>query len=120
MSFLKAFSTLLLKFNDELIELFPEETEFNTLKTAIELVKKTNPRLMVEIFRSYIDLWKTQILSRDESFFMANDYDEITQGDDYFKTLIERLKKHWDTLSENNKNSIWKYLETLIKIAEKC
>ena len=120
MSYLKAFTTLLLKFNDELIELFPEETEFATLKTAIELVKKTNPRLLVTVFTSYIELWKSQILNRDESFFMANQYNDLTQGDDYFEQLITRLKKYWNTLSDHNKDSIWKYLETLIKISEKC
>ena len=119
-SFLKAFTNLLITFTDEVIELFPEETEFKTLKTGIKLIQKTNPRLLLEVFLNYIEEFREKISNRDVTFFMENDYENITQGDEYVQLLIARIKKYWNTLSENNKNSIWKYLDTLIKLADKC
>ena len=119
-SFLTAFNNLVIRFNDELISIFPEETEFKKIKTAIELVKQTNPRLLMTVFVTSIAPWVEHIKNRNEDFFMNKDYTEEVEGDDNFLRLITRLKQYWPNLGDNNKNAIWKYLDTLIVLSGKC
>ena len=66
-------------------------------------------------------MYKEKILNKDESFFLDNDYSEIKQANEDENTVeqvINKLKKYWKELSSENKEKIWKYLETLIKLAD--
>ena len=119
-SFLTAFCNLIIRFNEELIDTFPNEQEFKTVKTAIMLMKQTNPRLLLNLFVSYIEPWKEYVTNRNESFFINKDYDDEAQGDTNFLMLITRLKQYWPNLSDKNRDCIWKYLNTLIILSEKC
>ena len=52
---------------------------------------------------------------------MENDYSEIKEanGDENtVEQVINKLKKYWHELSQENKDKIWKYLETLIKLSD--
>jgi hypothetical protein len=84
------------------------------------LVKKTNPRMLLQIFKTYITPWKNEIQTRDESFFMEKDYNDEVVGDQNILMLIERLKEKWLYIGEMNQDAIWKYLQTLIILMDKC
>ena len=76
---------------------------------------------MCVIFKSYSQIYREKILNHDESFFLANDYSEIKEANDDENTVeqvINKLKKYWGELSDENKAKIWKYLETLIKLSD--
>lgn len=120
MSFLSAFIDVVIRFNDELIQLYPNEQEFKTGKSAILLIKKANPRMLVHIFKSYIDPWREHIQRRDESFFMQKDYTDEAMNNENILMLIGRLKKNWSTIGDKNQLAIWKYLDTLILLVDKC
>lgn len=120
MSFLNAFLDVVLRFNNELIELYPDEIEFKTGKAAILLIKKTNPRLLVHIFKAYIDPWREQIQNRDESFFMQKDYTQEAMDNQNILMLIGRLKEKWQYIGDKNQLAIWKYIDTLILLVDKC
>jgi hypothetical protein len=120
MSFLTAFTDLVIRFNDELIGLYPTEIEFKTGKTAIQLIKRTNPRMLLLIFKAYIEPWRVQIQNKDEIFFMEKDYKNEVVGDQNILMLIERLKEKWEHIGTDNQNAIWKYLQTLIVLMDKC
>lgn len=120
MTFLNAFIDVVLRFNDELIELYPDEIQFKTGKAAISLVKKTNPRLLVHIFKAYIDPWREHIQNHDETFFMQKDYTEEAMDNQSILMLIGRLKEKWSTIGDKNQTAIWKYMDTLILLVDKC
>ena len=120
MSFLSAFGDVIIRFNDELIELYPDEIEFKTGRAAIILIKKTNPRMLIHIFKAYIDPWREQIQNHDESFFMQKDYSDEVMDDKNILMLIKRLKEKWCSIGEKNQLAIWKYLNTLILLMDKC
>lgn len=120
MSFLSAFTDLVLRFNDELIELYPNEIEFKTGKTAIQLIKKTNPRMLLQIFKTYIEPYREKVMNKDESFFMNKNYEEDTGSYQNILMLIGRLKEKWEDIGEDNQTAIWKYIQTLIILMDKC
>jgi len=118
---LTAFNNIVIKFNDELIETFPEENEFKVFKNALLLLKKANPRKVVEIFKYYSINFKNKIESKDESFFLETDPKMLSEMEDNaISNLINKLKLYWNTLSTINKDKIWQYLNTLLKLSEKC
>jgi len=120
-TYLTAFNNLIFKFTDDLIETFPEENDFKVYKRALSILKSANAKKMCAIFKSYSYIYREKILNKDESFFLENDYSEIKEanGDENtVEQVINKLKKYWHELSQENKDKIWKYLETLIKLSD--
>ena len=117
-SFLTAFNNLILKFIEELIVLFPEDADFSHYKLKILFLKKANARKLCELFKIYINDYKNEINNKNEAFFLESSYNEtITNNNNIYK-ILEKLKIYWKGLSDNNKNKIWEYLITLIKISD--
>lgn len=117
---LTAFNTQLTNFLDELVALCPEESDFKVFRNAISLLKKTNPRKVVELFDKYSANYKKYILEKDESFILNDDYNiivnDINSSSENIWNTITKIRKYWTNLSETNKESIWKYFQILINL----
>tara|TARA_B110001469_G_C9547915_1_gene271889 strand:+ start:243 stop:614 length:372 start_codon:yes stop_codon:yes gene_type:complete len=115
---LTAFNTQLINFTDELIILCPEEHDFKVFKNGILLLKRTNPRKIIELFNVYVVKYKESILEKNETFFLDNNYNDDIDTDDIenLYSIINKLKKYWCSLSDSNKETVWKYLQVLIKL----
>ena len=119
MSLLKAFTTQISNLIIELSEVLPYNKDVYVNQTAIELLIKTNPRLVLTAFDNYITPFKEQILGRDDKFFLSS---EINENDLINKQLIATfniLREYWVTLSNKTKDTIWLYFHVLIKLSEK-
>lgn len=121
---LTAFNNLLMQFNDELITLFPEDTEFKMTKNALSLLKSANPRKLATLVTFHLNRYADKISEKDETFFLENDYSEINdisevKDSNKFSSIIDKLKKYWLELSDENKAAIWKYLDTLLALSKK-
>jgi hypothetical protein len=118
-SYLTAFNNLVIKFSDELIQTFPEENDFKVYKRGLEWLKESNAKKICNLFKIYTFKFRLKILSKDESFFLSNEYDEIVDtNDEGIVLVINKLKKYWTTLSDENQIKIWDYLNTLLKLAD--
>ena len=120
-TYLTAFNNLIFKFTDDLIETFPEENDFKVYRRAFSILKSANAKKMCVIFRNYSQIYREKILNKDETFFLDNDYSEIKEANEDENTVeqvINKLKSYWGELSAENKEKIWKYLETLIKLSD--
>ena len=53
MSYLKSFNKVLEDFIKELSEMYPNDKEIDLAKNSIYLLKKTNPRKLIEFFYQY-------------------------------------------------------------------
>ena len=119
---LTAFTTQLTNFLDELVELCPEEKDFQVFRNAISLLKRTNPRKIIELFDKYTSVYRKAILEKDEQFILNDNYDTIigdinTSSENIWGT-VTKLRKYWDNLSDNNKETIWKYFHVLINLSD--
>ena len=72
MSNLTAFNTQLVNFFNELTELYPEDNNLRFGKNTCEILKKTNPRKTLEIFKEYILPHEENIMAKNEDFFTNN------------------------------------------------
>lgn len=99
-------------FNDMMGQFLTElhkATDDKSIKKFIvsfELLKQTNPRKCVDGFMKGIQPYADKMSQRDESFF------QDIQNIEFLKDL--NIAEYWnDKLSENTKNAIWQYLQTL-------
>lgn len=106
MASVTAFTDMLGQFLLELHKTFPEEKTLKKYINAFEMMKGTNPRLIVNGFMESVNPHATKISARDESFF-TTDAETI----DFLKEV--NIKKNWQNASENTKGAIWQYLQTL-------
>ena len=107
MASIQAFNELMDQFIQELRSTFPEETAIKKWYNTIDLMKGANSKGMMELFMSNVTPYSQQLMAKDDSFFICD-----TSNIKFVNDL--NLKNLWTPeLSENTKNAIWQYLQTL-------
>jgi hypothetical protein len=90
----------------ELHKTFPEEKGIKKMLTSFDVLKSTNPRLVVDGFMTGVTPYASKISAKDETFLL-NEIENI----EFLKELD--IKKYWERMSANTKNATWQYLQTL-------
>ena len=106
MASVTAFNDMLSQFLVELHKTFPEEKGIKKMTTSFELIKQTNPRLIVDGFMTGVTPYADKISGKDESFLL-----EEIENIDFLKDL--NIKSYWSRMSESTKAATWQYLQTL-------
>lgn len=105
MTSVTAFNDMMLQFLGELKETFPEEKGIKKYAASFDIMKKSNPRKCVEVYMSAIGPYSQRITAKDET--LLNE-----EGLSFLHEL--NIHKHWTPeLSNNTKDAIWQYLQTL-------
>ena len=120
-----AFDKQLLEFNEQLINRFPEDNkEYKVFRNGFRLLKNTTSNGTIHrLFKKHIEEYRINIESRNESFFINNDYKNIVNknsnnsGD--INQIINKLKSHWTSLNDEEKTKIWDYFTLLLKLSDK-
>lgn len=120
MSLLSAFNNIVINFIEDCIILFPNDKNFGIYKRGIEMVIKYNPRKINTIFKEYAEIYRDKIKTKDETFFLENDYKEVEKyNDEEIFNVIKKLKTYWKSIESNNKDKIWQYLDIMIELSDK-
>jgi len=106
MASVTAFNDMLSQFLVELHKTFPEEKGIKKMTTSFEMLKQTNPRLIVDGFMKGVTPYADKISAKDESFLL-----EEIEKIELLKDL--NIKSYWNRMSENTKAATWQYLQTL-------
>lgn len=127
MSSLSAFNNQLINLIDNLSKMYPNDPDIQFTKTTVSFIKKTNPRKLSDVFNKYVKQYETKIMEKDEEFLMKNNFideknfNEISnQKMDYAEGIISNLRKYWSSMDDESKENIWKYLQVLILLNNKC
>ena len=108
MTSISAWNDMMVQFISELRSTFPEEKSIKKYQTSFELLRKTNPRKCVEGYMAEVTPVQDKIMSKDESFFL----DSNSNTSELIRDL--NIAKYWTSdLSQNTKDAIWQYLQTL-------
>jgi len=121
MSLLAAFCNQLIRFFEELQSTYSEEKSISMALEAIKAAKKSNPKLIVDMFYEYIykpanDLIVTH---NDEELIKLAKKTMATRFNELMPALMI-FDKYWPTMSQTNRDVIWQYLEVLCKLCEKA
>ena len=112
-----AYNTLAIKFNEELIEVFPKDIDFKVCLNTIKLIERTTKRKLFDLVSPQLLMYRDYIKNRDERFFLEKDNTEYTEDSENVP-IISKLKDYWGTLSDNNKDKIWEYVNSLLALTE--
>ena len=117
--FMDAFFTQLHAFLGELGRVFPVDEDFPAYDTALTLMQKVNPVLVVSEFTKHVIPFETMIREKNTDFFLKHNFSEF-DPDNTMDSIIKKLKGYWETMSEANKDAIWKYILLLVDISKRC
>jgi hypothetical protein len=106
MASVTAFNDMMGQFLVELHKTFPEEKGIKKMMTSFDLLKSSNPRLVVDAFMKGVSPYADKISAKDETFLLK-EIDTI----DLLKDLD--IKSYWERMSPNTKGATWQYLQTL-------
>jgi hypothetical protein len=106
MASVTAFNDMLSQFLVELHKTFPDEKGIKKMLTSFDVLKSTNPRLVVDTFMKGVTPYADKISAKDETFLLS----EI-ETIDFLKDL--NIKSYWERMTANTKSATWQYLQTL-------
>lgn len=118
---LGAFCNQLIRFFEELQGTFPEEKSISMALEAIKAAKKSNPKLVLDMFHNYIYLPANDMIvnRRDDELIVLAQKTMATRFNELMPALMI-FDKYWPTMSQTNRDVIWQYLEVLCKLCEKA
>ena len=117
--FLSAFYSQFTLFLDQLIVVFPDDSDFPTYKSGLFLLQKTNPKLVPEQVVKHVGPFEATIRARDEDFFKKRGFPEYAE-DNALDLIIKKMMQYWDVLTPENKSTIWDYVTLLLDLATRC
>ena len=106
MASVTAFNEMMGQFLVELHKTFPEEKGIKKMMTSFDVLKSTNPRLVVDGYMKGVSPYAEKISVKDETFLLK-EIDTI----EFLKDL--NIKSYWERMSGNTRSATWQYLQTL-------
>ena len=119
--YLTAFNNLVINFNEDLIKTSPDENDFKVYKRGIEMLNSANAKKICQLFKNYSHFYRNNIINKDETFFLTTNYNDVldnVEKKEGVENIINKLKICWSELSTTNKEKIWEYLNSLIKLSD--
>ena len=121
-------NNLLTAFNDHFVEflsdiqrVFPEDVDILTAKNALLTIRKTNPKIIVKIWTTYVvGEYKKEIDAGDIAFFINKDYAKDvanSASSDKITESIDRLRNPVKQMSTEDQAKVMKYIQNLTKLA---
>ena len=118
---LKVFNEHFVEFIEDIASVFPDENDLILAKNYLLLMKKTNPKLLINIFYNNIFLkYNDKFEQNDMDYFIEKDYQEdFTENKNSAKIIqsIDHLRSSIKNMNEQNKTKTIKYLQNLCKLS---
>lgn len=117
---IKGFNQHFEEFIEDIQSVFPDDDEVKTMKNLLYIIKKTNPRLILETWNSYITIpYREPIEKADISFFINKDYTELNIViTDNISKFIERLRGYVRNMTEQNQQKSMQYVKNLCNLTK--
>ena len=119
---LRGFNTHFDEFVNDVINVFPENTDIKSARSMVNMTRKANVTIVIKIWYMYVYLpYKERIDRGDLDFFINKDYSEdldgISNAGDILKS-IDSLRSPIKQMSAVNKAHSLEYVQNLCKLSE--
>jgi len=118
---LTAFNNHFIEFMDDIIRVFPENADILTTKNYMLMIRKANPKLIIQIWESYVvGKYKNMIDEGNIDFFINKDYsNDLAYADNSAKIVegIDRLRNPVKLMTDEDRAKTMKYIQNLTKLA---
>lgn len=120
---IKIFNDLVDQFLDYLETTFPFfRSDVILTRSTVEFVRRSNPRLVVEQFMSYVAPYQNYIFNCDEDFFINFDTNLKQIGLSADNILFgSKIRNIWlsSDITDKQKAYIWMYFQKLLRAGNK-
>lgn len=99
-----SFNDLMGQFLDDLEIAFPNDKGIQKYQASFMILRKAQPRKPLNEFMKSVTPLASQIMNKDEQFFL-----DSPPG--FLETL--NIKELWTQATQENKDAIWQYVQTL-------
>ena len=118
---LNAFNNHIIEFFEDIISIFPNNTDIQLAKTSLVAMRKVNPKLIVRIWKDYIhDKYSEEIAKGNINFFIEKDYTEDLKYTDNTSSILDKiatLRQPIKEMSSENIDKSIKYIQNLSKLS---
>jgi|TARA_Y100000389_G_C17434868_1_gene504867 hypothetical protein len=118
---LRGFNNHLFEFLDDIISIFPENSDLKTAKTFFEFTKKGNVTILIKMWHEFVYKPYGVLLEQGElEHFITKDYSNdlvyMTNSKDILDA-IDKIRKPLNNLSDDSKTICLNYLNNLNKLS---
>jgi len=118
---LGAFNDHFIEFVNDIVTVFPDNSDLAAAKNSFIMIRKANPKLIIKIWQSYvIEKYKDNIDAGDISFFINKNYgDDLVNAEnsDKISEAIDRLRNPIKMMSAEDQAKTMKYIQNLTKLS---
>ena len=117
---LQGFNKQLVEFLDDVERVFPHDVDIKTANNSLLLLKKANPKKIIEVWKIYItDPYYKHIENNEIEYFINKDYDSDVNTDRKSEVIIaiDRLREPIRRMEEDDKRIVMRYLLNLSKLS---
>jgi hypothetical protein len=119
---LKAFNSHFFEFVDDIIAIFPENTDLHNSRISFDMIKRGNPTAIIKAWYKFVFLPYQNVIQEGEiSFFFEKDYSNDLahlSNIDRIMTIIDSLREPVKQMGDLNKGYSMKYIKNLSKLSE--
>ena len=105
-------------FITELAEMYPDDPDFSMFLTTVRLAKTANPNIVVKYIYETTSAYESQIMSKDENFFLTSSFEEHKENVDM--DIFSKMKVYFASMSADSKQSVWLYSQNILRLAKAC
>jgi hypothetical protein len=120
-NFINIFNNQFSQFIDDILSIFPNDVDILSAKNSLNLIRKTNPKLLITIWHKYVVIpYKEQINASNYNFFIEKDYSQDLKKNDNASKIMQSIDKFREpikSMSIENKEKTMKYIENLSKLS---
>ena len=117
---LDKFNRTFTEFVNDLITVFPNDSDFRMVKMAVLGLQLTAPSLLHDNFRERVVIpFSEKILAKDEGFFLHADYAEQTCDVGDAVNIITKVKQMYQQMKDDDRAVVWRYMRVLVLLSNK-
>ena len=112
--YIESFNKVAIDFIKQLAIICPNSVVTSNSDVFEELLlNKKSQTAVIDQFSLHLLDYKHQIDNNDEKFFVKNNFENETKGNETLINLMLQLKSIWMTLSATNKKRVFEYMQVL-------
>lgn len=120
-SSLRRFTKTLIGFFEMLSDSYPEERDIRLATDGLKAIDATNPRILLTLFmKNVYPTFRDPVLSKNEEVLIKLGQDVLQNKFSEMSFAFWIFDKHWKTMSEPDKDKIWKWCTALVLLSERA
>ena len=120
MDYVEKFNSIFNELIDDLIRLYPDDTDFYMYKTALSAVHMIDSQKVCRGFRNHVALaYGDMIQMKNDAFFTAHTMTLKIDNESVIH-FMSKLHDLWCDIQTSDKEVIWKYLRVLVILSKKA